>query len=97
MFLVKNLLFATANILDMLLGIYTFLVLGRVVISWVNADPHNPIVQLLYQATEPALRPIRRRLPIMGGIDFAPIVLILLIVFARGFLVMSMRDLAQML
>ncbi len=97
MFLLRNLLFATATILDTLLGIYTFLVLGRVIISWVNADPHNPIVTFLIQATEPALRPIRRWLPFMGGIDFAPMVLILAILFARSFLVMSLRDLARML
>ena len=97
MFLIRNLLLATATILDMVLGVYTFLILGRIVISWVNADPFNPIVQFLIQATEPALRPIRRWLPHLGGIDFAPMVLILAIVFARGFLVMSLRDLARLL
>lgn len=97
MFLLRNLLFATATILDTLLGIYTFLVLGRVIISWVNADPYNPIVTFLIQATEPALRPIRRWLPFMGGIDFAPMVLILVILFARSFVVMSLRDLARTL
>lgn len=97
MFLLRNLLLASANLLDMLLGVYTFVILGRVVVSWVNADPYNPIVQILYQATEPVLRPIRRLLPFMGGLDLSPLVLIMLIVFARGFVVMSMRDLARLL
>lgn len=97
MFLLRNLITATASILDMALGLYMFLILGRVVISWVNADPYNPIVQFLYQATEPVLRPIRRRIGIMGGIDFSPMILIVLVVFLRGFLVASLFDLARAL
>ncbi len=95
MFLLRNLLTATASILDMALGLYMFLVFGRVVISWVNADPYNPIVQFLYQATEPVLRPIRRRIGILGGIDFSPLILIMIVVFLRGFLVASLYDLAR--
>jgi len=97
MFLLRNLLMATAGVLDMALSVYTFLILGRVVISWVNADPYNPIVQFLIQVTEPALRPIRRRLPHMRGVDLSPLVLLLVIWFAQGFLVASLRDLARML
>jgi len=97
MFLLINLLSATASILDMALGLYMFLIFGRVVISWVDADPYNPIVQFLYQATEPVLRPIRRRLGIISGIDFSPLLLILLIVFLRAFLVQSIYDIARAL
>lgn len=97
MFLIRNFLAATASILDMLLGLYLFLILGRVVISWVNADPYNPIVQFLYQATEPVLRPIRRRVGIIGGIDFSPMILILVVIFLQGFVVATLRDLARML
>lgn len=97
MFLIRNLISATATILDMALGLYMLLIFGRVVVSWVNADPYNPIVQFLYQATEPALRPIRRRIGIMGGIDFSPLVLLLAVVFLRSFLVASLFDLARSL
>lgn len=97
MFLIRNFLVATASILDMALGLYLFLVLGRVVISWVNADPYNPIVQFLYQATEPALRPIRRRVGVISGIDFSPMILILLVVFLQSFVVATLRDLARLL
>ncbi len=97
MFLLRNLLFATANVLDTVLGLYTLLIIGRVLVSWVGADPYNPLVRLLVQATEPALRPIRRRLPFMGGIDFSPLILILAVAFVRQFLVASLRDVALLL
>lgn len=93
MFVIRNLLLATVDILDMALGLYMFLVIARAVISWVSPDPYNPIVQFLYKTTEPALRPIRRYLP-MTGIDISPIILIFAIVFLRRALIMSLRQLA---
>ena len=58
------------------------------VISWVNPDPRNPIVQFLYRTTEPILRPFRKILPPRrtGSIDFSPILVILLIIFIKAFL-----------
>jgi YggT family protein len=97
MFLIRNLISTSATILDMVLGFYMLLIFGRVIISWVNADPYNPIVQFLHQATEPVLQPIRRRLGIYGGVDFSPIILLLTVVFLRGFLVASLFDLASSL
>ncbi len=97
MFLFRNLISASATILDMVLGFYMLLIFGRLIISWVNADPYNPIVQFLYQATEPVLQPIRRRLGIYGGVDFSPMILLLAVVFLRSFLVASLFDLANSL
>lgn len=62
-------------------GIYTIIIIARAVISWVQPNPYNPIVQLLYKLTEPVLFPIRKALAkYMGsvGIDFSPIIAILL-------------------
>jgi YggT family protein len=62
--------------------IYTFIIIARAIISWVQPNPYNPIVQLLYKLTEPVLFPIRKSLAkYMGGvgIDFSPIVAILLL------------------
>lgn len=57
------------------LTVYQFILLARVLMSWIpNLDPSNPIVRLLYQATEPVLAPIRRSLPAMGGMDLSPLV-----------------------
>ena len=73
------------------------LVFGRAVISWVQADPYNPIVQFLYTATEPILRPIRRRLPPMTGIDMSPLVVLMIVVFLQQFLVQTLSQLANTL
>ncbi|HZP40472.1 MAG TPA: YggT family protein [Candidatus Binatia bacterium] len=92
--LLANFVYATAQVLEGLLWFYTWLVIGAVVVSWVNADPRNPIVRFLYATTEPVLYQLRRRLPfvVAGGIDFSPLVLILAIQFVRAFVVRSLFD-----
>lgn len=54
-------------------------ILGRIIVSWLNVSPQNPLVTILYQLTEPILAPIRRVLPRAGMFDFSPTVAILLI------------------
>jgi len=93
-FVIRNLLLAVATVLDMGLSLYMILIFIRALISWVSPDPYNPIVQFLVSATEPVLRPIRRRLP-MTGIDVSPIVAILLVVFLQRFLVASLQEAAR--
>ena len=59
-------------------------ILGRVIISWINLSPNNPIVVLLYGITEPILAPIRRVLPSMGMLDLSPMVaLIVMMILQR--------------
>lgn len=94
MFLFANLLSAIAQILHLGLFIYMWMIIIRAVISWVNPDPYNPIVQFLYRSTEPVLHPVRRMLPIAWGIDFSPLVVILGIMFVDQFFVESLRELA---
>ena len=95
MFVVNNFLMAAAQLLDFLLTVYLWIIIGRAVISWVNADPYNPIVRFLYEATEPLLSRIRQFLPIsFGGIDFSPMLLILGIMFLQSFLVQTLKQLA---
>jgi YggT family protein len=81
----------TAAVLDVIfaiLSVIQWLVIIAAVISWVNPDPRNSIVQFLYRSTEPLLRPFRRLLPPgrTGGIDFSPLLVILVIIFLRTFL-----------
>ncbi|MBF0095758.1 MAG: YggT family protein [Magnetococcales bacterium] len=64
-------------LLDFALGAYTWMILIRVLLSWVNPDPYNPIVQFLIRATDPVLEPLRRLLPSVGGLDLSPIVALL--------------------
>ncbi len=95
MFIAGNLLNALATILDIALTAYMWIIIIRAVISWVNPDPWNPIVQFLYRVTDPVLRPIQRMLPTKGwGIDLSPLVAILAIIFIQRFLVASLSELA---
>ncbi len=79
---------AALEVILAILSVIQWLVIIAAVISWVNPDPRNPIVQFLYRTTEPLLRPFRRILPPgrTGGIDFSPLLLILLILFLKVFL-----------
>jgi YggT family protein len=96
MFVVNNFMMAIAQLMDFLLTAYMWIIVGRAVISWVSADPHNPIVRFLYEATEPVLSRIRRVLPMsMGGIDFSPMILILGIMFLQSFLIRTLKQIAM--
>jgi YggT family protein len=98
MFVIANFLNAIATLTDFVLSAYMWIVIGRAVISWVNADSYNPIVRFLYDTTEPLMARIRRVLPlVMGGIDFSPMILILGILFLRSFLVPTLHHLAMVI
>src|SRR3989304_5430061 len=87
MFILGNLIGAIAKVLDIVLNLYMWIIIIRAIISWVNPDPYNPIIQFLYQVTEPVLSPIRRIIPTYTtGIDFSPIIVFLLIIFLQNFL-----------
>lgn len=94
MFILGNLLMAIAKVLDTALSIYMWLIIIRALISWVNPDPYNPIVRFLVSVTEPVLYPIRKRIPLFGGIDFSPLIAIFAIVFLQTFLVQSLIQIA---
>ncbi len=95
MFIAGNVLEGIATILDTILYIYMWVIIIRALISWVNPDPYNPIVQFLQRATDPVLYQIRKRLGMGGmGFDFSPIIAILLIMFLQIAVVGSLKDLA---
>ena len=96
MFVLSNFLRALAGVVDIVLSIFYWLILVRALISWVNPDPYNQIVQFLYRTTEPVLQPIRRMLPRMG-IDISPIIAFLAIIFLKGFMVATLLDLSNQL
>jgi YggT family protein len=98
MFLFANFLSATAGVLSLILTAYMWIIIARAIVSWVSADPHNPIVRFLYNATEPLLYRVRRALPVFaGGIDFSPLLVIAVIYFLQAFLVRSLYDVAARL
>ena len=72
------------DVLDLLLTLYSFLLLCRVLLSWVRVDPFtNPIARFLYNVTEPLLEPIRAILPPIGMMDFSPFVAMVLLIALR--------------
>jgi YggT family protein len=98
MFVLGNFIVALAKVIDIVLTLYMWVIIFRALISWVNPDPYNQIVIFLYRVTEPVLRPIRRKLPMNNiGIDFSPIIVILVIVFLQYFLVETIIQLAHRL
>lgn len=96
MFALKNLIFASATILNYALTIANWLIIIRALISWVSPDPYNPIVQFLYNITEPMLRPFRRMVPAYNiGIDLSPIFALIAIWFLKLFLVQTLFGIAM--
>jgi len=95
MFVLSNFINALATLISFILNAYMWIIIGRAIISWVNADPYNPIVRFLYEVTEPLLSRIRRVIPLYGGgIDFSPMILIMAIIFLQRFLVPTLQQIA---
>ncbi|MFH0753247.1 MAG: YggT family protein [Candidatus Omnitrophota bacterium] len=91
MFIFSNFFSALALVVNTVLSILYWLILIRALISWVNPDPYNPIVQFLMRVTEPVLAPIRRILPPMA-FDLSPIIAFLILIFLQKFLVPTLYD-----
>ncbi len=95
MFVLGNLVYALATILDYLLTILNWLIIIRALLSWVNPDPYNALVQFLYKTTEPILTPFRRIMPAYAmGVDFSPIFVLIAIWFTKLFLVRTLFGIA---
>jgi len=98
MFVLGNLIFSIARLLDIVMTLLYWIIIIRALISWVNPDPFNPIVQFLQRATEPILMPIRRLFKMQfWAIDISPIIAVFAIIFLQNFLVRSLLDLAARL
>lgn len=82
---------AVLDVVMLALDLYTWIIIISAVLSWLIAfnviNTRNQFVatvwEMLYRVTEPALRPIRRLLPNLGGIDISPVILLLLIFFVQ--------------
>lgn len=86
-----------AWLMNELLGALILVIIVRVILSWVNADPYNGLVRAIYAIAEPLLKPFRRLVPPwkLGGIDISPILAILAVEFIRRFLVTLLYQLAD--
>lgn len=78
--------FTPAFAIDLMLQTLWFVVLGRVLVSWVDPAGSGRIARILIEMSEPILGPVRRILPSTAGIDFSPIVVMILLQVLRSFL-----------
>jgi YggT family protein len=77
---------ALLRILNIAFTLYSFAIIARSLLPWFRVDPYHPVVQFLIQITEPLLRPIRRSIPLIGGLDFSPMVALLILWFIEQLL-----------
>ncbi len=95
MYVLGNFIGAIAQVLNVILSIYMWLIIISALISWVNPDPYNPIVRFLYSVTEPVLNFVRRTLPLPRmGIDLSPLIVLLVIIFLQSFLITTLQQIA---
>ncbi|RJP43783.1 MAG: YggT family protein [Desulfobacteraceae bacterium] len=98
MLIFANFIRAIAQVIDIGLTVFMWIVIARAILSWVSPDPYNPIVRFINQLTDPILYQVRKRIPtVFGGIDISPIIILLGIVFLRIFIVESLMGLSMKL
>lgn len=85
---------SVAELVNLLLNVFLFAILIRVVISWLNPGTYHPGIGILDNLTEPVMMPARRLIPPMGGLDLSPIVVLLGIQLLKMLLIPPIRQLA---
>jgi YggT family protein len=92
MILFANFLLAASRILHIALMIYIWIIVGRVIFSWIRIPSLYQVAVILYRLTEPVLKPVRQFVPPhkMGGLDISPMIVILILWFVDMFVVRSM-------
>jgi YggT family protein len=83
------------GLVQLLFELYIIVLLARVLVSWVQLDPRNPLVNLIYQLTEPLLAPIRRMLPQSGALDFSPMIAFVVVLIAEQIVLSLLRSLLR--
>ena len=80
------------GLVQFLFDLYIIVLLARVLLTWVQVDPRNPLVNLIHQLTEPLLAPIRRLLPQSSGLDFSPMVAFVVVLIAEQVVLTLLRS-----
>jgi YggT family protein len=93
--LLGALVWAIPALLELVIDIFLFAVLIRVILSWLNPDPYNPVVSLLERLTDPLLRPVQRLIPPIGGIDLSPMAVMIGLVLLQMLLVPPLEALTR--
>lgn len=72
--------------------VYSWLIIGRIILSWVRHNPYNPAVRFIYDLTDPYLNIFRRVIPLIGVIDISPIAALLVLQLLRGVIIQLLRS-----
>ena len=98
MFILGHIFIGLSKLIGMIFSIFYFLLIIRIIMSWINPDPYNEFVRMIYRITDIILVPIRRVLPLrIGMFDFSPIIAFLLIYFLNYVLVNVLFGIGQRL
>ncbi len=81
------------QVIDIAFTLYSFAIIARALLPWFRVNPYHPAMQFLIQITEPLLAPIRRSIPMLGGLDFSPMVALLILWFVEQLLYTLLRSL----
>ena len=65
--------------ITLLIQLYSLVILARVLMSWVNIDPYSPLARTIFNLTEPVLAPVRNLLPPAAGMDFSPLIVLIVL------------------
>lgn len=89
------LLWSVAELVDLAFNVFIFGILIQALLSWISPQGYNPVVGILHSLTTPVLRPLRRRVPPLGGVDLTPLAAIIGLQVAKMLLLPPLRHLAM--
>ncbi len=81
---------AVIQLVHLIFTLYSIAIVIRVLLSWFRVGYYHPAVRFIYQITEPVLAPLRRYIPPMGGLDFTPMVALIILWIVEQLLVMML-------
>ncbi len=84
---------AFADLIGFTLMMVLILIIARVILSFIASDSYHPVVPLVFQLTEPILKPVRKRMPALGGLDLSPMIVLLAITLLQALMVAPLLDL----
>ena len=79
--------YSLIRLIDFAVQIYIFIIIARVLLSWIQHNQYHPVIRFIYQVTDPPLDWLRQRLPNFGGLDISPMVLIIAILFLKKIII----------
>ncbi|GAB4363443.1 MAG: YggT family protein [Methylohalobius crimeensis] len=88
---------AVVQLVNLTFNVFIYAIIIQAILSWINPDPYNPVYSLLVDLTEPVLRPCRRLIPTLGGLDLSPLIALIGLQFLKMLIIPPLHQLALML